>query len=111
MANSYRDLKVWQSSIDLAQNVYRLTEVFPAREVYGLSAQMRRAVVSLASNIAEGWSRRSRKEYCRFIVMAQGSNDELRTQLVIAGRLGFGGTPQLAEADALSDRIGRMLTA
>ena len=110
MANSYRDLKVWQNSVDLAENIYRLTAVFPGSEVYGLSAQMRRAAVSIASNIAEGWGRRSRKDYGRFVLIAQGSNDELRTQLVIAGRLGFGEANQLREADTLCDEIGRMLT-
>jgi hypothetical protein len=55
MSSSYRDLKVWQRSIDLAENIYRLTSVFPSSEIYGLTSQMRRAAVSIASNIAEGW--------------------------------------------------------
>ena len=79
--NSYRDLEVWQTSIDLAEHIYRLTADVSEAEIYGLCMQMRRAAVSVASNIAEGWSRRSRKEYSRFVAMAQGSNDELRTQL------------------------------
>ena len=84
---------------------------FPASEMYGLTSQMRRAAVSVASNIAEGWGRRSRKDYGRFVLMAQGSNDELRTQLVIAQRLGFGIAEQFCEANSLSDEIGKMLTA
>jgi four helix bundle protein len=109
MANSYRELKVWQNSIDLAEKTYRLTAEFPASEIYGLTSQLRRASVSVASNIAEGWGRRSRKEYGRFVLMATGSNDELQTQLVIAGRLAFGNKQLLDEAAALSDEIGRML--
>ena len=109
MSSSYRDLKVWQRSIDLAENIYRLTSVFPSSEIYGLTSQMRRAAVSIASNIAEGWGRHSRKDYSRYVDMAGGSNDELRTQLVIAERLGFGNTKLRAEATALADEIGRML--
>ena len=109
MSNTYRDLKVWQRSIDLAEVTYRLKATFPAAEMYGLTAQMRRASVSIASNIAEGWGRRSRKDYSRFVLVARGSNDELQTQLVIAERLGFGKKRELAEANALSDEIGKML--
>ena len=109
MANSYRELKVWQNSIDLAEKIYRLTSSFPASEIYGLASQLRRASVSIPSNIAEGWGRRSRKEYARFILMAAGSNDELQTQLVIAERLAFGDRQLRDEAAALSDQIGRML--
>ena len=110
MSNSYRDLKVWQKSIDLAERIYRLTANFPASEIYGLSSQMRRAAVSIASNVAEGWGRRSRKEYGRFVLVARGSNDELQTQLVIAERLGFCKAEQFAEATDLSDEIGKMLS-
>jgi four helix bundle protein len=109
MSSSYRDLKVWQKSIDLAENVYRLTAKFPNSELYGLTSQMRRAAVSIASNIAEGWGRHSRKDYSRYVQMAGGSNDELRTQIVIAERLGFGSPKLLAEATTLADEIGRML--
>jgi four helix bundle protein len=110
MTSSYRDLKVWQRSIDLAENIYRLTAAFPSTEMYGLTSQMRRAAVSIASNRAEGWGRNSRKDYSRFVLVARGSNDELLTQLVIAERLGLGGQEKLAEATALSGEIGRMLT-
>ena len=110
ISSPYRDLKVRQRSIDLTENIYRITALFPTSEVYGLSAQMRRAAVSIASNIAEGWGRRSRKDYGRFVVIALGSNDELRTQIIIAGRLGFGEASQLSDADNLCDEIGRMLS-
>lgn len=110
MSNTYRDLKVWQRSIDLTERIYLLTATFPPAETYGLTAQMRRAAVSVASNIAEGWGRRSRKDYGRFVLIARGSNYELQTQLVIAERLGFGEEKELAEASALSDEIGKMLS-
>jgi four helix bundle protein len=109
MASTYRELKVWQRSIDLTEKIYRLTESFPPAEVYGLSSQMRRAAVSIASNVAEGWGRRSRREYSKFILIARGSNDELQTQLVIAERLGFGEPAALSRAMELSDETGRML--
>jgi four helix bundle protein len=109
MPNTYRDLKVWQRSIDLAERICRLTAAFPASELYGLTTQMRRAAVSIPSNTAEGWGRRSRKEYSRFVLIARGSNDELQTQLVIAERLGFGDPAHILEAAALSDEIGKML--
>jgi len=109
MATSYRDLQVWQSSIDLAERVYRLTSTFPKSEIYGLTSQLRRASVSVASNIAEGWGRRSRRDYQRFIEMAMGSNDELQTQLIIAERLNFAESSVIAQAADLSDHVGRML--
>src|SRR6185312_14071270 len=105
MANSYRELKVWQKSIDLAEQVYRLTERFPSAEMYGLAKQMRRASVSIASNIAEGWGRRSRREYSQFVAIARGSNDELQTQLVIAERLGFAKPANIHQVLNLSDEI------
>lgn len=109
MANSYRDLQVWQRSIDLAEKIYRLTSAFPKSELYGLTSQLRRASVSVPSNVAEGWARRSRKDYQRFVEIALGSNDELQTQLVIADRLGLAEKTLLAETVALSNEVGRML--
>ena len=109
MANSYRELKVWQTSVDLAEKIYIATGTFPPSEIYGLTSQLRRASVSIPSNIAEGWGRRSRKEYGGFVLVAQGSNDELQTQLIIAARLKFGGQTLLSEAASLSQEIGRML--
>ena len=110
MIRSYRDLKVWQQSIDLTEQIYRLTATFPASEMYGLAGQMRRAAVSIASNIAEGWGRQSRKDYGRFVAVARGSNDELQTQLVISERLGFVRREELAATTALSVEVGKMLT-
>ena len=109
MSNTYRELKAWQRSIDLAEKVYKLTRDFPRAELYGLSAQMRAAAISIPSNIAEGWGRRSRREYGRFVLIARGSNDELQTQLVLAARLKFGDRDLIDETTTLSDEVGRLL--
>jgi four helix bundle protein len=85
---SYRDLQIWQKAVDLAVHVYQITETFPKSEVYGLASQMRRAAVSVASNIAEGHSR-SQAELSRFLSIARGSLAELETQLEIAQRIGY----------------------
>ncbi|MSU79315.1 MAG: four helix bundle protein [Gemmataceae bacterium] len=88
-AGGYRDLLVWQKGIVFAKEVYRLTRSFPADEKYGLVSQMRRAAVSVPSNIAEGQARRSTKEFIQFISIAEGSVAELDTQLVLAYEFGF----------------------
>ena len=84
--NSFRDLRVWQAGMDMVERVYKLTEPFPAQEVYGLTNQMRRAAVSIPSNIAEGQTREYTKEYLHDLSMAQASLAELQTQIEIAGR-------------------------
>jgi four helix bundle protein len=84
--NSYRDLKVWQLSMDLAEHIYCLTDSFPKHEVYQLSSQMQRAVVSIPSNIAEGHARDFTKEFLRHLSIALGSLAELETQGIIAER-------------------------
>ncbi len=85
----YRDLVVWQKSMDLVVDVYRITEKFPKIEIYGIISQMRRSAVSIPSNIAEGSKRGGRKEYRNFTLIAYGSCVELKTQLEIAKRLEF----------------------
>ena len=90
MAQAFRDLKVWKKAIELSVSVYRFTRPFPREELYGLVSQMRRASVSIASNIAEGSARRTRREFRQFVKLAEGSNCELQTQLLIARQLGFG---------------------
>ena len=87
MLRSYRDLLVRQKAIDLAVLIYRLSEGFPRAEVYGLTSQIRRASVSVPSNIAEGYGRGSRKEYLQFLYVAQGSLKELETQTILSQRL------------------------
>ncbi len=82
----YRELKVWQKGIEIVDRIYRVTERFPKSEVYGLSSQMRRAAVSIPSNIAEGFVRRGSREYRQFLHVSLGSCAELDTQMVIANR-------------------------
>jgi len=81
--NSYKDLIVWQKGYELVKNIYLLTEKLPKSEIFGLQSQMRRSSVSIVSNIAEGSSRKTRKDYCQFIHIAYGSTSELETQLLL----------------------------
>jgi len=109
MARSFRELLVWQKGIQLSVLVYRLSKQFPREETYGLSNQMRRAAVSIPSNIAEGAGRLNTQEYKQYLGIARGSSFELQTQLTIARELGFGDNGQLREAEATCDEVGRML--
>jgi len=84
MVQSFRDLHVWQRSMELAVAVYRLTQAFPREELYGLTSQLRRATVSIPSNIAEGQGRLNTREFRQYLGVARGSNCELQTQLEIA---------------------------
>lgn len=111
MGKSYRDLIVWQRAIGMTVAVYRLSSEFPREEMYGLTSQLRRAGVSVASNIAEGYGRMSTGEYKQFLGMARGSNLEAQTQLVIAKELGFGGIEKLQHAEGLSNEVSKMLGA
>lgn len=83
-SRSFKDLEVWKQSIQFAKEVYQLTEKFPSYEIYGLTSQIRRAVVSISSNIAEGQCRNSSKEFRHYLAMALGSLGEAETQLIIA---------------------------
>jgi four helix bundle protein len=89
MSGSFRDIKAWQKAIDLVVEIYSSTRSFPREEVYGLANQLRRAAVSVPSNIAEGKGRCTDKEFLLFLHYARGSVFELETQLAIAGRLGY----------------------
>lgn len=109
MVQSFRDLSVWKKSMQMAVAVYRLTEAFPRDEVYGLSSQMRRAAVSIPSNIAEGHGRLGSNEYKQFLGIARGSNFELQTQLEIARALGKGDSKLIDEAEGLSHEVGKMI--
>jgi len=111
MGDSYRDLIVWQRAVQLSTGIYRLTAEFPKEEVYGLTSQLRRASVSVASNIAEGYGRASSHEYKHFLAMACGSNFEIQTQLTIAGELGFGTAAKRHATEELSHEVGKMLRA
>lgn len=87
--NNYRELKIWQKSVDLAVRIYDVTILFPREEVYGLTTQIRRSAVSIPSNIAEGAGRNSKKDFNKFLGISNGSSCELDTQLIIAQRISF----------------------
>ena len=108
---SYRDLIVWQKSIDLVAAIYQLTESFPKAEIYGLTSQMRRAAVSIPSNIAEGYTRKHRPEYVQFARIAFGSGAELETQLVISRKLQFAFSETAKPAEDLLSEVMAMLNA
>ena len=109
MLKSYRDLLVWQRAIELVVLVYRLSAEFPRDEIYGLTAQIRRASVSVPSNIAEGYGRATRKEYVQFLSIAQGSLKELETQAILAARLTYATSEQVERLLSDSERLGKML--
>ena len=109
MAKSFRDLEVWRRSMDLAMCIYQLTSDFPKHEMYGLSSQMRRCAVSIASNIAEGSARGTRRDFRQFVLIARGSNAELQTQLMLSIGLKYGDDPRTNEALLECQRIGKML--
>jgi len=93
--NDFKKLKVWERAIDFAVNVYNLTNKFPSEEKYGLTNQLRRASISVPSNIAEGAGRNSNKEFNNFLGFAGGSSCEIETQLIIAKRLNYIETKEL----------------
>ena len=109
MARSFRELVVWNKAIDLTVLVYEFTGDFPKHEIYGLTSQMRRASVSVASNIAEGSARGTKRDFRQFVRLARGSNCELQTQIVISSRLGLGDGKKRDQAEALSQEIGKLL--
>ncbi len=86
---TYRELYVWQKSVELVVEIYKVTATFPKSEIFGLTNQMRRASVSIPSNIAEGYCRQHKQEYIRFVRIAFASGGELETQLFLAEKLGF----------------------
>ena len=110
MADSYRDLQVWQKSIDLAEMTYRLTARFTPAERFGLTSQLRRSAASVAANIAEGAARHSTKEYLQFLGIASGSLAEAQTYLVLAHRLEMAREDQLKAVVAQANEVGRMLS-
>jgi four helix bundle protein len=106
----YRDLRAWQQAMALVTEIYRITRAFPKEELYGLVSQIRRAAVSIPSNLAEGHGRNSRNEFRQFIGQARGSLSEVETQLEISRNLGY---VKADVADALmaqADAVGKMLT-
>ncbi len=106
----YKELIVWQKSMDLVESVYTLTKLLPSDERFSLTDQMHRAVVSIPSNIAEGHGRQTEKEYKQFLSIAKGSVSELETQLLICVRLKYLTSQQTEPVLAVCDEIRRMLT-
>jgi four helix bundle protein len=108
---SFKDLVVWQRAVQLSLETYRLTADFPKSERFGLTGQMRRAAVSVASNIAEGSGKASKGEFLQSLGHAKGSLRELQTQIVIAEALGFGPKEAYEPADRISADVSRLLNA
>ena len=111
MGESFMDLVVWQRAVQLSTEIYRLTASYPKSEQFGLVNQMRRASVSIASNIAEGYGRTTRGEYLQFLGHARGSKCELQTQLVIAKSLGFGAVKSHDQSEQMCADVSRLLIA
>jgi len=108
---SYRDLTVWQKAMILAKETYRITRPFPRDEIYGLTSQIRRAAVSIPSNIAEGWGRKSRRDFIRFLTIARGSATELESEILLSSEIGYL-SKEIAESfikDTIE--IGKMLNS
>ena len=107
--HSYKDLVAWQKAMDLVQDVYAITARFPSEEKFGLVSQLRRAAVSIPSNIAEGYSRRTRSDYIHFLDIARGSANEVETQLLIAIRLSFVANREVNPTVDLTNEVQRIL--
>ena len=110
-ANNYKELIVWQKAMNLVEEVYYLTKLLPREELYGLFHQLRRAVVSIPSNIAEGNSRQTIQDYKRFLIIARGSKSEVETQLEICLRLNYLNAKQIANTLKLCGEVGKMLNS
>ena len=111
MLKNYKDLKVWQKSYELCLKIYRLTAKFPKEERYGLTSQIRRAAVSIPSNIAEGYGRKTTPDYLRFLYIAYGSICELETQLLLSGDLNYVNQEYLESLKDGTGEVERMLKA
>lgn len=108
---SYKELIVWQKAIQLVKEIFILTNEFPKSELYGLISQIRRAAVAIPSNIAEGYGRKSAKEYAQFYSIAYGSALELETQIIIAKELHFVEKERFIKVEKLLEEILRMLNS
>ena len=106
---TYQELIVWQKAMDLVESVYKASQTFPREEVYALTSQIRRAAVSIASNIAEGQGRRTTSDFLRHLSIAYGSLLETETQLLIAKRLRYLGDTNLEEVMKQTAEVGRLL--
>jgi len=108
---THKDLEVWKKSIEMVTEIYKQTNCFPKEELYGLTNQMRRAAVSVPSNIAEGAGRNSSKELLQFLFYATGSLSELETQVIISHNLGYLNDEQKQNIDAILSIIFKLLSA
>ena len=108
---SYRDLRVWQDGMTLAETCYRLTQSFPKEELYGMTSQIRRSAVSIPANIAEGCGRENRGEFIQFLRIAQGSPKELETHLLLALRVGFVNSAAVEPVLMQCEKQGKQLRA
>ena len=110
MEKPHKQLEAWKQSMDLVIEIYRTTENFPSQEIYGLTNQIRRAAVSIPSNIAEGAAKQTKKEFTNYLHMAQGSLSELDTQIELARRLGYLDDENWKILDQRMERIDKMIT-
>lgn len=108
---SYKDLLIWQKGIEIVKEVYNLCKLLPDTEIFGLQSQLKRASVSIPSNIAEGYGRNYTKTYIQFLVMARGSLLELETQIILTKELNFLNTEQIKSIDELIKEESKMLNA
>ncbi|MFH1441509.1 MAG: four helix bundle protein [Candidatus Omnitrophota bacterium] len=108
---SFKELRIWQKGIEIVKDVYALTKDFPQEELYGLTTQMRRAAVSIPSNIAEGFKRYHNKEYKQFLHIVLGSTAELETQLIIVNELNFIGKESLNGVLEKLDHVSKMISS
>ena len=111
VAQCYKDLVVWQKAMDLSVAIYQMTKSFSKDEMFGLTSQMRRAAVSIASNIAEGEGRKSKKEFSHFLAIALGSKAELETQLLLCEKVGLVKKDDSLTTLSLLNEVGKMLAS
>jgi four helix bundle protein len=110
MAYTLRDIKVWQKAHEFVLEVYKLTEIFPSSEKYGLTAQIRRSAISIPTNMAEGYKRRSDKDFAHFLNIADSSLEESKYHLLLARDLGYLKSGDYSRLSESADEIGRMLS-
>ena len=106
---TFRDLFIWQKAMNLVTNTYQITEKFPKEELFGLTSQIRRSAISLPSNIAEGFGRKSRVDFKRFLRISLGSLNEVKTQLYLSCRLGYLNEKDQSKLHQLAEEISKMM--
>ncbi len=110
MTSGHKNLKVWQRSMTLVTNIYSVTKLFPKQEIYGLTSQIRRAAVSIPSNLAEGYAMSTVTHYLRFVYLARGSLAELETQIMISADLNYIAKEQAVELLSETEELSRMMS-